>query len=77
MLHGYADEWVGPDIVANFRTKLEAAGADWEMNSYGGDVRHGFTNADAAAYGIGNLQYNEKADQRSWARMQAFFTEIF
>lgn len=76
VLHGYADDWVGPDIVTNFRTKLDAAGADWEMNSYGG-VRHGFTNPDAADYGIPNLQYDAQADARSWQRMQTFFNEIF
>jgi len=76
VLHGYADEWLGPDIVANFREKLDAAGANWEMNSYGG-ARHGFTNPDVGQYKIANLQYNAQADQRSWARMQVFFGEIF
>jgi dienelactone hydrolase len=76
VLHGYADEWIGPDIVANFRAKLEAAGADWEMNSYGG-VRHGFTNPDAGQYGIDNLVYDKQADERSWVRMQEFFAEMF
>jgi len=76
VLHGYADEWVGPDIVANFRKKLEAAGANWEMNSYGG-ARHGFTNPDAGARNIPNLQYNAQADENSWARMQGFFAGLF
>lgn len=76
VLHGYADEWVGPDIVGNFRTKLEASGADWEMNSYGG-ARHGFTNPDVGAYGIPNLKYDQRADERSWQRMQTFFDGLF
>lgn len=76
VLHGHADAWVGPDIVANFRTKLEEAGANWEMNSYGG-AKHGFTNPDAGRFGIPNLEYNAQADERSWGRMQEFFGEIF
>jgi len=46
------------------------------MNSYGG-ARHGFTNPDAAQFGIGNPVYDKRADDRSWARMQGFFSEIF
>lgn len=76
VLHGHADSFVAPEVVTNFRNKLDEAGANWEMNTYGG-ARHGFTNPDAAAFGIENLQYNEQADRRSWERMQSFFTEIF
>lgn len=76
VLHGYADAWVGPDIVANFRAKLDDAGANWEMDSYGG-AKHGFTNPDAGSFNIPNLEYNAQADERSWARMQEFFGELF
>ena len=77
VLHGMADGFIAPEVVINFRNKLQAAGADWEMNTYGGDVRHGFTNPDAGQFGIANLKYDAQADRRSWARMQAFFAEIF
>ena len=76
VLHGHADAWIAPEVVDNFRAKLEAAGAVWEMNIYGG-ARHGFTNPDAAQYGIQNLVYHESADKRSWKRMQGFFGEMF
>jgi dienelactone hydrolase len=76
VLHGQADSFIAPEVVTNFRNKLEAAGADWEMNTYGG-VRHGFTNPDAAKFGIENLAYDRRADERSWSRMQGFFSEIF
>lgn len=75
VLHGQADSFVAPEVVTNFRNKLEEAGADWEMNTYGG-VRHGFTNPDAASFGIENLVYDKVADERSWSRMQSFFAEI-
>jgi dienelactone hydrolase len=76
VLHGQADTFVAPEVVTNFRNKLEEAGANWEMNTYGG-VRHGFTNPDAASFGIPNLVYDETADRRSWAKMLAFFSELF
>ena len=76
VLHGQADTFVAPEVVTNFRNKLEESGAIWEMNTYGG-ARHGFTNPDAAEFGMENLVYNKRADERSWARMQEFFGEIF
>lgn len=76
VLHGQADSFIAPEVVTNFQDKLEEAGANWEMDIYGG-VRHGFTNPDAADYGIDNLAYDAQADARSWQRMQTFFDEIF
>jgi len=76
VLHGQADSFIAPEVVTNFRNKLDEAGADWEMNTYGG-VRHGFTNPDADKRGMDNLKYDASADARSWARMQSFFDEIF
>lgn len=76
VLHGMADSFIAPEVVTNFRNKLEEAGADWEMNTYGG-ARHGYTNPDAGKFGIANLEYNAQADRRSWARMQEFFAELF
>ncbi|MBK1706790.1 dienelactone hydrolase family protein [Halochromatium glycolicum] len=76
VLHGQADSFVAPEVVTHFQEKLEAAGANWEMDLYGG-VRHGFTNPDAAKYGIENLRYDAQADARSWQRMQTFFDEVF
>ena len=76
VLHGNADGFIAPEVVTHFREKLEASGAVWEMNTYGG-VKHGFTNPDAGDFGIANLVYDERADRRSWKRMQGFFAEIF
>jgi len=76
VLHGQADSFVAPEVVQNFQVKMEEAGANWEMDTYGG-ARHGFTNPDAGNYGIDNLRYDAEADARSWSRMQAFFRELF
>lgn len=74
--HGNADSFVPAERVVAFTEALEKAGADWQMMIYSG-ARHGFTNADAAKYGLEGVAYDEKADQRSWALMQSFFEEIF
>jgi dienelactone hydrolase len=74
--HGSADSFVPPERVQALEQSLDAAGADWELAIYGG-AHHGFTNPDAAKYGIENMQYNAEADRRSWALMQTFFDEIF
>jgi dienelactone hydrolase len=76
VLHGNQDSFVSPEVADNFRAKLEEAGANWEMDIYGG-ARHSFTSPEASKYGMENLRYDPQADARSWARMQAFFDEIF
>lgn len=76
VLHGQADTFIAPEVVTNFQNKLEEAGANWEMDIYGG-ARHGFTNPDAGDYGIENLEYDPQTDSRSWQRMQSFFDELF
>jgi dienelactone hydrolase len=60
-----------------FEAEMRAGGVDWQMNLYGGVV-HSFTNPEADAMGRPErARYDAKADRRSWAEMQAFFTEIF
>lgn len=75
--HGNADAMVPSATVAKFSEQMEKSDADWQFMAFGSGVRHGFTNPDAGKYGIENLKYDEKADQRSWAEMQDFFGEIF
>lgn len=75
--HGNADAMVPPSTVNKFTEQLEKTDTDWQLVTYGSGVRHAFTNPDAGKYGIDNLKYNENADKRSWAGMQAFFKEIF
>jgi len=76
LAHGDADGFIPAERITAFKAALSEAGVDWEMDVYAG-ARHGFTNPDAGSFGMEALAYNEKADQRSWARMQAFFDEIF
>jgi dienelactone hydrolase len=74
--HGSADSFVPGERVAAFQAALDKAGADWQMVSYGG-ARHGFTNPDAGKLGMQALQYDLKADHRSWALMESFLSETF
>jgi dienelactone hydrolase len=74
--HGEEDPFIPPERIAAFKTALTKAGADWQFVSYGG-ARHSFTNPGAAHHGIEGLQYDAKADQRSWRLMLDFFREIF
>jgi len=74
--HGEADGFIPTERIEAFKAALDAAGADWQMVSYGG-ARHAFTNPGASEYGIDNLKYDPKADTRSWALMQSFLDEIF
>ncbi len=65
-----------PERVQAFEKGLEAAGADWELVTYGG-AHHAFTNPKADAYGLDNVSYNAAADRRSWQLLQDFLKEIF
>jgi dienelactone hydrolase len=74
--HGDADSFIPAERIVKFKEALSAANVDWEMNVYA-NARHGFTNPGAGAFGMAALAYDKKADERSWARMKAFFDEIF
>ena len=74
--HGDADSFVPPERIEAFKKALDQAGADWEMDIYGG-ARHSFTVPDVERKGMDNLKYDARADRRSWTRLLAFFDEIF
>jgi len=73
---GGADPFVPPAQVEGFRQEMQAAGARFEIVSYAG-AKHGFTNPDAASYGMEQLAYNADADRQSWAAMLKLFREIW
>jgi dienelactone hydrolase len=73
--HGDADSFVPAERITAFKAALNAAGADWEMDIYGG-ARHAFTVPDAERKGIDNLKYDPRADRRSWQRLLGFLDEV-
>ena len=76
VLAGGADPFVPPDQVEAFKREMQAAGARYEVVVYPG-AKHGFTNPDAAQYGMSQLAYNAEADRESWAAMRKLFREVF
>jgi dienelactone hydrolase len=75
-LHGADDPFVKAEEVAAFQEEMRSAKVDWLFVSYGNAV-HSFTNKAAGGDNSKGAAYNEKADQRSWEAMKAFFAEIF
>lgn len=74
--HGSQDQFVTADQVEAFEKRLDAAGADWQLVTYGG-AAHSFTNPNAGKMGLEQLAYDPAADRRSWHDMLDFFAEIF
>ena len=75
VLHGASDNFVNP-AVPGFLEEMGKVSADFEFVSYGGAV-HSFTVEQAGDDPKKGMAYNKQADERSWARMLAFFDEIF
>jgi dienelactone hydrolase len=75
-LHGADDPFVPAADLAAFEDEMRKSGVDWQLVKYGGAV-HSFTNPAAGSDNSKGAAYNERADKRSWAALQAFFAEIF
>jgi len=76
VLAGAADPFVPPEQVDAFKREMQAAGAHFEVVTYPG-AKHGFTNPDAATYGMAQLAYDPDADRQSWEAMLKLFREVF
>jgi len=76
VLAGGADPFVPPEQVEAFRKEMQAAGARFDIVTYPG-AKHGFTNPEAAQYGMAQLAYDAAADRQSWAAMLKLFHEVF
>lgn len=75
VLHGHDDPMVTPDQVLALQTELTAAGADWQVHSFGHTV-HAFTNPKANDPSFGTV-YSASADARSTQLLQQFLQELF
>ena len=73
--HGADDPFVPAKDLEAFEAEMRDSGVDWRLIKYGGAV-HSFTDwkADGSMKGA---KYDQKADQRSWEEMKAFFAECF
>jgi hypothetical protein len=63
-----------PGILADvtaFAAEMDQAGADWQLNVYGGAL-HGFTHSHAQPGAVPGVAYHQQADQRSFAATRDF-----
>jgi dienelactone hydrolase len=74
--HGNDDAFVPAERVATFKAAMSDAGVDLTFHGHDG-ARHGFTNPDAAGYGLDNVKYDAAADESSWQSMQQMLREVF
>ncbi len=77
--HGEADQFVSADEIRNFKNNLDSVKADYTFLTYA-NATHAFTNPDATATGKKfhmPIEYNAKADQKSWKDMKLFLAKIF
>jgi dienelactone hydrolase len=76
VLTGAEDPFAPADHVTQFQAEMTAAGADWQVVTYGG-AQHAFAMPDAATLEMPGIKYSKLIDQRSWRAMLSFFDEIF
>jgi dienelactone hydrolase len=79
VFHGEADKFITAEQVKTFQTEMNNAQVDLELVTYP-SVKHSFTNPEAdnlAKQFDLPLAYDETADKDSWAKLQAFFQQIF
>lgn len=74
--HGAEDPHVPLSDVTAFAGEMNEAGADWQLNMYGG-AQHGFTHAHAVPGAMPGVAYQEAADRRSFAAARDFLAEAF
>lgn len=74
--HGADDPFVPAKDIDAFKSELNQAKVDWQMDIYSGAV-HSFTQPMAGNDNSRGAAYNEKADKRSWTAMNSFFDELF
>jgi len=76
VLIGTEDPLIPPQQRSAFEAEMRAGGVDWRMNLYGG-AAHSFTNTQAADAAMAGIEYDERADRRSWRAMRDLFDEVF
>jgi dienelactone hydrolase len=71
---GADDPLITPASRTQLAALMTAAGADWQLNVYGG-AGHSFTDRSVDAMNIPNFSYHAATDRRSWAAMRDLFNE--
>jgi dienelactone hydrolase len=76
VLQGSADPYLDPGELTEYIGAMDKSGLDWQMVLFGG-AKHGFTDPNAAQYGMKEFEYNQAADRRSWKQVELFLTGLF
>ena len=77
--NGADDKFISEQQIADFKSVMDASGADYKFINYEGAL-HSFTSkeADALAEKFGMaIAYNAAADSASWEEMKVLFNEVF
>lgn len=77
--HGGADKFISQQEIDAFKKSMDSIHADYTFISYD-SATHAFTNPMATEMGKKfnlPIEYNEKADKKSWVDMKDFFAQIF
>jgi dienelactone hydrolase len=72
---GTRDPFVPVADIEKLRKEMDAAGVPVVIKEY--DAMHGFTNPNAAKYGMKELEYNAAAAKDSWTNSLGFLKQIF
>jgi dienelactone hydrolase len=72
--HGWADPMAKPDSVVAWAEEFTAAGADWQLQGFGGAL-HAFMNEGANMPAMGIL-YDAKVAKRAWDGLALFLAEV-
>lgn len=77
IMAGAEDPFAPPAAVGALEESLSRAGADWEVDIYGG-TKHAFTDPNADKAGRPDvIAYNARAAQRAWDAFTFFLAETF
>jgi dienelactone hydrolase len=75
VLQGAADPYLDLEDLTTYIGAMDKSGLDWQMILFGG-ARHGFSDPNAAQYGMKEFEYNEAADRRSCRQVGFFLKEV-
>jgi dienelactone hydrolase len=71
---GSEDPLIPKDEIEAFRTEMQNANADWQINVYGG-AYHGFTRYSLGFDSSSGKAYHYNADKRSWEAVKSLLRE--
>lgn len=75
VLTGAKDPYAPLEDVAGLQAEMIAAGADWQVTTYG-EAWHAFTDPLAETKGVPGVRYDPLVDKLSWTQATAFLEAV-